>query len=75
MTKLEAQLIKAALIWHAVKVFAPRYPNAIEDKALMRAAINFLKKQNDKMSARRLDAALKGRVQTTRKKSKVRLES
>lgn len=62
MTKLEAQLIKAALIWHAVKVFAPRYPNANEDKALRRAAINFLKKQNDKMSARRLETALKGRA-------------
>lgn len=62
MTKLEAQLIKAALIWHAVKVFAPRYPNAKEDKALRRAAINFLKKQDDKTSARRLKTALKGRA-------------
>lgn len=59
MTKLEAQLIKAALIWHAVKVFSPRYPSAKEDKALRRAAINFLKKQNDKVSARRLETALK----------------
>lgn len=61
MTKLEAQLIKAALIWHAVKVFAPRYPNAKEDKDLRRAAINLLKKQDDKMSARRLEIALKGK--------------
>lgn len=60
MTKLEAQLIKAALLWHAIKVFSPRYPNQKEDKDLRRAAINFLKKQNDKVSARRLEAALKG---------------
>lgn len=62
MTKLEARLIKAALIWHAVKVFAPRYPSAKEDKALRRAAIDLLKKQDDKLTVRRLEAALKGRV-------------
>lgn len=62
MTKLEAQLIKAALMWHVVKVFCPRYPDAMEDRALRRAAINFLKKQGDKVSVRRLEEALKGRV-------------
>lgn len=44
MTRLETGLIRAALIWHAVKVFK-RYPNAGEDKALRRAAIALLKGQ------------------------------
>jgi len=59
MTKLEAKLIKAALIWHAVKVFAPHYPNAKEDKALRRAAIAFLKSPDEKAAAERLRVALK----------------
>jgi hypothetical protein len=59
MTKLEAQLIKAALIWHAVKVFAPRYPNAKEDKALRHAAIEFLNSPEEKAAAERLRVALK----------------
>lgn len=45
MTRLETGLIRAALFWHAVKVFAPRYPNQKEDKALRRAAIALLKGQ------------------------------
>lgn len=47
-TMLEIGVIRAALIWHAVKVFK-RYPNAGEDKSLRRAAIALLKGQpNDK---------------------------
>lgn len=57
MTRLEAQLVKAALIWHAVKVFK-RYPQTKEDKALRRAAINLLKKQGDKMTVKRLEQAM-----------------
>lgn len=57
MTRLEAQLVKAALIWHAVKAFK-RYPQNKEDKALRRAAINLLKKQDDKMTVKRLERAL-----------------
>lgn len=38
-------LIRAALIWHAVKVFQPRYPSRKEDMALRRAAIRLLKGQ------------------------------
>jgi len=57
VTRLEAQLVKAALVWHAVKVFK-LYPQAKEDKALRRAAINLLKKQDDKMTAKRLERAL-----------------
>jgi hypothetical protein len=59
MTKLEAQLIKAALIWHAVKVFSPRYPSAKEDKALRHAASAFLKSPDEKRAAERLRVALK----------------
>lgn len=44
MTRLELGLIRAALIWHAVKAFK-RYPSAKEDKALRRAAIRLLKGQ------------------------------
>ena len=44
MTRLETGLIRAALFWHAVKVFS-RYPSAKEDKALRRAAIALLKGQ------------------------------
>lgn len=57
MTRLEAELVKAALIWHAVKVFK-RYPQAKEDQALRRAAINLLKKQDDKRTVQRLERAL-----------------
>ena len=59
MTKVEAQLIKAALLWHAVKVFSPRYPSAKEDAALRRAAIAFLKSPDEKAAAERLRKALK----------------
>ena len=59
MTKLEARLIKAALTWHAVKVFTI-YPSAKEDKALRRAAIAFLKSPGEKAAAERLRKALRG---------------
>jgi len=45
MTRLETAVIRAALIWHAVKVFQPRYPSRGEDMALRRAAIALLKGQ------------------------------
>lgn len=59
MTKLEAKLVKAALIWHAVKVFRPRYPREKEDTALRRAAIAYLKQKGEKAAAERLKMALK----------------
>lgn len=59
MTKLEAQVVKAALIWHAVNAITGRPLHHKHDQALRQAAINLLKKQKDKELVQHLESALK----------------
>lgn len=61
MTRLEAEVLKAALIWHTCNVFSCRTLRRKQDKALHIASVRLLKKQDDKETASRLEAALKRR--------------
>jgi hypothetical protein len=66
MTKLEAQVVAAALVWHAVNVFKCRPLHEKHDKALRGAAIDLLKKQDDKMTVRHLAIADPARKRRSR---------
>jgi len=57
MTKLEAKVVAAALVWHAVNVFRSRPLHLKHDKRLRVAAINLLKNQDDKLTVRHLAIA------------------
>lgn len=57
MTKLEAKVVAAALVWHAVNSITGRPLRYKHDQDLRRASINLLKKQDDKVTARRLEIA------------------
>ena len=57
MTKLEAKVVVAALVWHAKNVFSGRALHTKQDKALRIAAINLLKKQDDDFTVKRLQIA------------------
>lgn len=59
MTKLEAKVVKAALIWHAVNAVCGRPIHYKHDKALGVAAKNLLKRQNDKLTVRHIAKALR----------------
>ena len=61
MTKLEAEVVKAALIWHTVNVFRCRPLHRKEDKALRVASINLMRKQDHLATEIRLEVALKRR--------------
>jgi hypothetical protein len=57
MTKLEAKVVVAALVWHAKNTFECRPLHKKQDKALRIAAINLLKKQDDDFTVKRLQIA------------------
>ena len=57
MTKLEAKVVAAALVWHAVNVIKSRPLHQKHDKRLRIAARNLLKKQDDKLTVRHLSIA------------------
>jgi len=57
MTKLEAKLVAAALVWHAVNAIKGRPLTQKQDKQLRRAAINLLTRQDDQLSTRNMAIA------------------
>lgn len=65
MTKLEAKLVKAALIWHVCNAFKGRPLRDKQDRQLRIAAVNLLKKQDDKLTEKHL--AIAGPARNRRK--------
>ncbi len=62
MTKLEAKLVKAALVWHVVTFLRGETRKLQKhERALRAAAIALLKKQDGKLTDARLKRALRGR--------------